>query len=77
MFGSYGFLSFSSVFCKFGGRFETTLYIHFIRNWVKTRCHSSAPREAEDEKKGGEGAPFFAVGGFVGRMWSLSTGLSG
>jgi hypothetical protein len=77
MVGSYGFLSFSSVFCKFGGRFETTLYIHFTRRWVKSRRHSSAPRKGEDEKKGREGAPFFAVGGFVGRMWSLSTGLSG
>jgi len=47
--GCCGFLSFSLVFCKFGGRLETTLYIHFIRNWVKARRHSSARRE--DEKK--------------------------
>jgi hypothetical protein len=52
VFGSCGFLSFSSVSCKFGGRFETTLYIHFIRRWVKSRRHSSAPRKSEREKKG-------------------------
>jgi hypothetical protein len=75
MFGSCGFLSFSSVFCKFGGRFETTLYIHFIRRWVKSRRHSSASREGEDEKKGG-GERRSSQLGFVGRMWSLSTGLS-
>jgi hypothetical protein len=54
VFGCCGFLSFSLVFCKFGGRFETTLYIHFIRNWVKSRRHSSALRRNEDEKKGGK-----------------------
>jgi hypothetical protein len=50
--GSCGFLSFSLVFCLLGGRLETTLYIHFIRNWVKSTRHSSASRENEDEKKG-------------------------
>jgi len=39
------------VFCLLGGWFETTLYIHFTRRWVKSRRHSSAPRESEDEKK--------------------------
>jgi hypothetical protein len=33
--GCCGFLSFSLVFCLFGGRFETTLYIHFTRRWEK------------------------------------------
>ncbi len=66
MVGCCGFLSFSLVFCRFGGRLETTLYIHFTRRWVKSRRHSSAYRENEDEKKGGKGTPFFAVGGFVG-----------
>jgi hypothetical protein len=51
VFGSCGFLSFSSVFCKFGGRLGTTLYIHFTWRWVKARRHSSALRESEDEKK--------------------------
>jgi hypothetical protein len=51
VFGSCGFLSFSSVFCRFGGRCEASLYIHLIRNWVKSRRHSSALRESEDEKK--------------------------
>jgi hypothetical protein len=54
VFGSCGFLSFSSVFCKFGGRLGTTLYIHFIRNWVKAKRHSSAPRRSGREKKGGK-----------------------
>jgi hypothetical protein len=54
VFGFCGFLSFSSVFCKFGGRFEASLYIHFIRNWVKSTRHSSACREGEDEKKAGK-----------------------
>jgi hypothetical protein len=45
----------------FGGRFEITLYIHFIRRWGKSTRHSSAPRENENEKKGGRSAPFFAV----------------
>jgi hypothetical protein len=55
------------VFCKFGGRLETTLYIHFIRNWVETKRRSSAPHEKKDEKKR-ERTLFFAVGfgGFVG-----------
>jgi hypothetical protein len=52
VFGCGGFLSFSLVFCGFGGRLGTTLYIHFIRRWVKARRHSSASREGEDEKKG-------------------------
>jgi len=51
MFDCCGFLSFSLVFCKFGGRLEASLYIHFIGNWVKSRRHSSASREDEDEKK--------------------------
>jgi hypothetical protein len=54
VFGCCGFLSFSSVFCKFGGRFEASLYIHFIRRWVEARRHSSAPREKKNEKKGGK-----------------------
>jgi hypothetical protein len=54
VFGSCGFLSFSSVFCKFGGRFEASLYIHFIWRWVKSRRHSSARRKNENEKKGGK-----------------------
>jgi hypothetical protein len=61
VFGSCGFLSFSLVFCMFGGRFEITLYIHFIRRWGKSTRHSSAPRKNENEKKGGRSAPFFAV----------------
>jgi len=52
--GCCGFLSFSLVFCLLGGRLGTTLYIHFIRSWVKARRRSSAFREGEDEKKGGE-----------------------
>ncbi len=54
VFGFCGFLSFSLVFCRLGGRLETTLYIHFIRRWVKARRHSSVPREKKDEKKGGK-----------------------
>jgi hypothetical protein len=65
VFGCCGFLSFSSVFCKFGGRLETTLYIHFIRRWVKSRRHSSASREGEDEKKGGK-VRHSSLSGFVG-----------
>jgi hypothetical protein len=56
VYGSCGFLSFSLVFCKSGGRFGTTLYIHFTRRWVMSRRHSSAPRENEDEKKRGRRA---------------------
>jgi hypothetical protein len=52
VFGSCGFLSFSSVSCLLGGRLETTLYIHFIRSWVMSTRRSSASREGEDEKKG-------------------------
>jgi hypothetical protein len=48
------FLSFSSVFCKFGGWLGSTLYIHFIRSWVEAMRHSSARREGEDEKKTGK-----------------------
>jgi hypothetical protein len=59
--GSCGFLSFSSVFCRFGGRLKITLYIHFTQRWVKAKRHSSASREGEDEKKRLERAPFFAV----------------
>jgi hypothetical protein len=73
--GSCGFLSFSLVFCLFGGRLEASLYIHFIRRWVKSTRHSSAPREGEDKKKGGKVRRSSQLG-FVGRMWSLSTGLS-
>jgi hypothetical protein len=51
VFGCCGFLSFSLVFCKFGGRLETTLYIHITRRWVKSRRHSSASREKKNEKK--------------------------
>jgi hypothetical protein len=51
VFGCCGFLSFSLVFCRFGGRLETTLYIHFTRRWAKARRHSSAPREKKNEKK--------------------------
>jgi uncharacterized membrane protein len=72
-----GFLSFSLVFCKFGGRLETTLYIHFTWRWVKSRRHSSAPRR----KKKGEKAERYAILRSAerrawGRVWSLSTGLS-
>jgi hypothetical protein len=52
VFGCCGFLSFSLVFCLLGGRLETTLYIHFIRRWVKSRRHSSAPRKSGRKKKG-------------------------
>jgi hypothetical protein len=52
--GCCGFLSFSLVFCLLGGWLGTTLYIHFIRRWVETRRHSSAPREKKNEKKGGK-----------------------
>jgi hypothetical protein len=63
VFGCCGFLSFSLVFCRFGGRLETTLYIHFIRRWVKSRRHSSASRENEDEKKAEKNA--------ILRSWAL------
>ena len=56
MFGCCGFLSFSSVFCRFGGRLGTTLYIHFIRRWVKARRHSSACREKKNREKAGKSA---------------------
>jgi uncharacterized membrane protein len=51
VFGCCGFLSFSLVFCMFGGRFEASLYIHFTQRWVKSRRHSSASREKKNEKK--------------------------
>jgi hypothetical protein len=54
MFGCCGFLSFSLVFCRFGGRLETTLYIHFTRRWVEARRHSSASRRKKRERKGGK-----------------------
>jgi hypothetical protein len=54
-------LSFSLVSCKFGCRFEASLYIHFIRNWVKSTRHSSASRKSGREKKRLERTPFFAV----------------
>jgi len=59
--GSCGFLSFSLVFCRFGGRLETTLYIHFTRRWVMSTRRSSASRR---KKRGGRGGktPFFAIG---------------
>jgi hypothetical protein len=56
-----GFLSFSLVFCGLAGRLGTTLYIHFIRRWVKASRHSSTSRRKKNEEKGGKGAPFFAV----------------
>jgi len=61
VFSCCGFLSFSLVFCRFGGRCEASLYIHFTRRWVKSRRHSSAPRKDERGRRGGKGAPFFAV----------------
>jgi hypothetical protein len=54
VFGSCGFLSFSLVFCLLGGRLGASLYIHFIRRWVKARRRSSAPREKKNEKKAGK-----------------------
>jgi hypothetical protein len=54
VFGCCGFLSFSLVFCRFGGRLGTALYIHFTRRWAKSRRHSSALREKKNEKKGGK-----------------------
>jgi len=79
MVGCCGFLSFSLVFCLLGGRLGTTLYIHFIRNWVETRRRSSASRESGRGRKDGKGAPFFAVGlgGFAGLgVRRLGIGLS-
>jgi hypothetical protein len=67
VFGCCGFLSFSLVFCEFGGRLETTLYIHFTRRWVETRRRSSAPRESEDEKKGEKERHSSQLAVFVGR----------
>jgi len=65
MSGSCGFLSFSSVFCRFSGRLETTLYIHFTRRWVVSTRHSSAPRE--NEKRGRDRKErHSSLGGFVG-----------
>jgi hypothetical protein len=61
VFGSCGFLSFSSVFCLFGGRLEASLYIHFIWSWVKSTRRSSAHREGKDEEKRRKRTPFFAV----------------
>ena len=52
VFGCCGFLSFSLVFCKLGGRLETTLYIHFTRRWVEATRHSSALRRKKRERKG-------------------------
>jgi hypothetical protein len=63
VFGFCGFLSFSSVFCLLGGRFEVSLYIHFIRRWVISMRHSSASREGEDEKKAKKNA--------ILRSWAL------
>ena len=63
MFGCCGFLSFSLVFCRFGGWFETTLYIHFIRNRVISRRHSSAPRKSGRGKKAKKSA--------ILRSWAL------
>jgi hypothetical protein len=41
------------VFCRFGGRLETTLYIHFTRRWVKSTRRSSASRRKKREGRGG------------------------
>jgi uncharacterized membrane protein len=77
VFGSCGFLSFSLVFCKFGGRLETTLYIHFTRRWVKSRRHSSAPRRKKKGEKAKENVILRSAERRAwGRVWSLSTGLS-
>jgi hypothetical protein len=64
--GFCGFLSFSSVFCLLGGRFEASLYIHFIRGWVKLTRRSSARREGEDEKKAKKNA--------ILRSWRFGVG---
>ncbi len=67
------------VFCRFGGRLETTLYIHSTRRWVRSRLHSSASRKSGRKKKGGKGTPFFAVGlcgayvEFINRPVQLTT----
>jgi hypothetical protein len=66
VFGCCGFLSFSLVFCLLGGRFEASLYIHFIRRWVEARRHSSAHREGEEEKKAGKYA--------ILRSWRFGVG---
>ncbi len=74
MFSCCGFLSFSLVFCKLGGRFEASLYIHFTQRWVKSRRHSSAPRKDE---RGGEAGKYVilrsaerrACGGVWGGGW--------
>ncbi len=75
MVGCCGFLSFSLVFCKFGGRLETTLYIHFTRRWVEARRHSSALRR---KKRGGEAGKYAilrsADAGLVG-WWVRRVGL--
>ncbi len=55
-------------FCLFGGRLGTTLYIHFIRRWVKSRRRSSASRR----KKRGEEAEKNAIL----RSWRLGVGQS-
>jgi hypothetical protein len=54
---------FSLVFCRFGGRFEASLYIHSTRRWVEARRHSPASREGEDEKKAKKNA--------ILRSWAL------
>jgi hypothetical protein len=54
------------VFCKFGGRLGTTLYIHFTRRWVEARRHSSARREKKNEKKAEKNAVLRSAGFEVG-----------
>jgi hypothetical protein len=70
VFGCCGFLSFSLIFCLLGGRLETTLYIHFIRRWVKSTRHSSARREKKNKKKAGK-VRHSSLGGFVGSVCQL------
>ncbi len=79
MFGCCEFLSFSLVFCRFGGRLGTTLYIHFIWRWVEATRRSSAPRENEDEKKAKKSAilrSWALWGRFVNRPVQLTTSAS-
>jgi len=64
--GCGGFLSFSLVFCLLGGRFETTLYIHFTRRWVKSSAILRRLAKAKTRKKAEENA--------VLRSWRLCRG---
>ncbi len=52
MFSCCGFLSFSLVFCRLGGRLETTLYIHFTRRWVGEAPFFGASRRRRREITG-------------------------